>query len=271
VRKRKKLQNPKKQLIGRQKKTTIHVTHSTHTHTHTHHTRLQQRIHRQTQNRSEHNSKTHNKHAAHPKYNTEFEKRKTKQNKAKQSKDKPKTNKHKRTNRKQNPKMTSIVSLPKDVLAMIFSHLWRIEAKGVVLTCKLFYQVVSSQRFFESNFKHFTIAIIQGAHTAKLNFICTARNQDIETCILKYDHFDTFSSLLSKVQSKDSSSAHVKSLYAYAHTGRMVAFHKSNHVVTELDKQLRPLVLYTSHFTWKELRDKARTWCDIMVSDKKIF
>jgi hypothetical protein len=159
--------------------------------------------------------------------------------------------------------MTSIVLLPKDVLATIFSQLWRIEAKGVVLTCKLFYHVVSSQRFLNLNFKHFTIAIIQGAPVSKRSFICTVRNQEIETCILKYDHFDTFFSLLSKVQRRNFSSAHVKSFYVYAHTGRMVAFHENSLVAAELCS-LNCTVLYASEFTWNELRDDARLWCDFV-------
>ncbi len=157
--------------------------------------------------------------------------------------------------------MTTILSLPKDVLAMVFSQLWRIEARGVPLTCKLFHQVISSQR---SNFRHFTITIQVTSAISKHPSIHVAQ-QNAETFILEYDHFDTLSSLLSKVQNKESSSTHMKSLYAYAH-GRMVAFYENNLVSNELE-QLGPsnrAVLYTSPFTWKESRNRARTWCDFV-------
>jgi hypothetical protein len=232
---RKKGQIESNSFEGAKKDNPRHI-HLTHTHTHTHtHTQL-----------------THATHTTTPEYNAN-----TKQAPTIRANKKTKTKQEKT---KQNKTKMKFVSLPKDVLAMVFSHLWRIEAKGVPLTCKLFHEVVSSQRFFESNFKHFTIAIIQSAHTAKRGFI-SARNQ--ETFLLKYDHFDTFSSLLAKVQSKDSSSSHIRSLYAYAHTGRVVAFQEKSLVTAELCL-LNCTVLYASEFTWSELRDNTRTWCDFV-------
>jgi hypothetical protein len=160
--------------------------------------------------------------------------------------------------------MASILSLPKDVLAMVFSQLWRIEAKGVPLTCKLFHQVISSQRFLSLKFKHFAITIQvtpASDHSAR---VANVLDQNNETFMLESDHCDTLSSLLFKVQNMDTSIG-VKSLFAYAH-GRMVAFRENNLVIKELE-QLGPenqTVLHASSFTWQESRGSARTWCDFV-------
>ena len=77
-----------------------------------------------------------------------------------------------------------MMNLPKDLHGLIFSFLWRIEAKGIPLTCKLFHSIIKSPRWFK------------GWRMFKTRF----HNQELSP--IEYDHFDTFDMVLSRFQQK---------------------------------------------------------------------
>ena len=78
-----------------------------------------------------------------------------------------------------------MMNLPKDLHGLIFSFLWRIEAKGVPLTCKLFYMIIKSPRWFK------------GWRMFKTRF------HNPEFSPIEYDHFDAFDTVLSRFQQRN--------------------------------------------------------------------
>ncbi len=186
----------------------------------------------------------------------------------------------------------SILSLPKDILAVIFSKLWRIEAKGVPLTCKMFSQVISSRRYFNNNFKHFTIRIQQLPDSLARSLLRAAEKVDLshfrdaeankanaqsmlkhpKSAIVKYDHFDTPNTLLNRFQQENETTwpdckKACLSLYANSAHGRLHAFQdEHNSLLEELEflPQENRETLYTSDFSWRELNESLLTWSDVM-------
>jgi hypothetical protein len=82
-------------------------------------------------------------------------------------------------------KAKQMTNLPKDLHGLIFSFLWRIEAKGVPLTCKLFLSIIKSPKWFK------------GWRMFKTRF----HNQELSP--IDYDHFDTFDMVLSRFKQKN--------------------------------------------------------------------
>jgi hypothetical protein len=88
-----------------------------------------------------------------------------------------------------------ICDLPKDVLGLVFSQMWRIDATGVPLTCRLFAFVVKSKRYFKG-WKAFTITIQDMPNALR-------RYEDVGNAlshtqfkVVKYDHYNTMADLL---------------------------------------------------------------------------
>ncbi len=183
-----------------------------------------------------------------------------------------------------------MLRLPKDVLGLIFSKLYKIEAIGVPLTCRLFHFIVSSQRYFES-FQTFSITIQELPLCLHFSILDAAKkalqsNESAHTkssleeflkrtprsVTVKYDHYDTLQSLLQRFHNENRTTwpnceTACNSLYAHDHNNNMFAFrNENNFVIAELDYLYPPnqRTLYTSDFTWQELRDSLVTWSDIM-------
>jgi hypothetical protein len=189
-----------------------------------------------------------------------------------------------------------MLTLPKDILGLIFSKLYKIEAKGVPLTCKLFSLILSSKRYFPQSFKTFSVTIqelplclhfslleaakkvlhhhhhqLQHAHTpASITVAFLERLPRSVT--VKYDHYDTLESLLQRFRHENQTTwpnceTTCYSLYAHDQNNNLFAFRNENNFVTaELDYLYPPNqhTLYTSDFTWQELRESIVTWSDIM-------
>jgi hypothetical protein len=182
-----------------------------------------------------------------------------------------------------------MLRLPKDILGFIFSKLYKIEAKGVPLTCKLFHLTLSSRRYFTS-FKSFSITIQElpwSLHFSLLNAATKALQQSEnphttssiaeflkkqpKSVTVKYDHYDTLQTLLQRFRQENQTSwpncETCNSLYAHDHNNNMFAFrNESNSILSELDYLYPPnqRTLYTSDFTWQELRESLVTWSDVM-------
>ena len=78
-----------------------------------------------------------------------------------------------------------MMNLPKDLPGLIFSILWRIEAKGIPTTCKLFHSIIKSPRWFK------------GWRMFKTRF------HNPEFSPIDYDHFDTFDMVLSRFKQRN--------------------------------------------------------------------
>jgi hypothetical protein len=181
-----------------------------------------------------------------------------------------------------------MLKLPKDILGLIFSKLYKIEAKGIPLTCKLFSLILSSKRYFPQSFKSFSITIQElplSLHFSLLDAAKKALQQTENTQVksdvvafLKrkpksttviYDHYDTLASLLQRFRHENQSTwpNTCNSLYAHDHNNNMFAFrNENNSILSELDYLYPPnqRTLYTSDFTWQELRESLVTWSDIL-------
>ncbi len=129
-----------------------------------------------------------------------------------------------------------MTNLPKDVLGLIFSHLWRIDATGVPLTCRLFAFVLKSKRYFKG-WKAFTITIqdmpiaLRGYHD--LN---TAPLSPPQFAIVKYDHFDTMADLLQRFvsETKFNNLQNAAALYGLNEHGNRIALPKHKRVIHAL-------------------------------------
>jgi hypothetical protein len=182
-----------------------------------------------------------------------------------------------------------MLRLPKDVLGLIFSKLYKIEAKGVPLTCKFFYLTLSSTRYFQS-FKFFSItiqelplclhfslqtaakkALHQSEDTQTKSSVAAFLQRTLRSVTVNYDHYDTLQSLLQRFRQENRNTwpncETCNSLYAHDHNNNLFAFrNENNSILTELDNLYPPNqhTLYTSDFTWQELRESLVTWSDIM-------
>jgi len=128
--------------------------------------------------------------------------------------------------------MSTILSLPKDLLGVIFSCLWRIEAKGIPLTCKLFHFILVSPRWFKG-WKMFQ-AVIECKPPAEKLFIA-------------YDHFDTFNMILARVQKLNHS--HIHSIFTI--TNNKIELFDEHDFVFKFQNQS----FYGSKYTWSESRN----------------
>jgi hypothetical protein len=127
-----------------------------------------------------------------------------------------------------------IANLPKDILGLVFSQLWRIDATGVPLTCKLFAFVLRSKRYFKG-WKAFTITIQDMPNALR-------RYQDFDTSplspphsvVVKYDHFDKMHDLLNRFVSENKDSRNIKALYGLNEYGIRIALPKHKRVTHAL-------------------------------------
>ena len=131
--------------------------------------------------------------------------------------------------------MSMILSLPKDLLGVIFSFLWRIDAKGIPLTCKLFHFILVSPRWFKG-WKMFQ-ALIECKPPA-------------EKILVEYDHFDTFKMILARVQKLNHSQIH--SFFTIKNK-KIELFDETDFVF-----KFQNLVLYGSKYTWSESRNMQK-------------
>jgi hypothetical protein len=185
-----------------------------------------------------------------------------------------------------------MLRLPKDILGFIFSKLYKIEAKGVPLTCKLFHFTLTSRRYFTS-FKSFSITIQELPLSLHFSLLDAAKalqhtnehtnESDVKSDVVEflkkqprsvtvnYDHYDTLQTLLQRFRQENRNTwpncETCNSLYAHDHNDNMFAFrNENNSILSELDNLYPPnqRTLYTSDFTWQELRESLVTWSDIM-------
>ena len=129
--------------------------------------------------------------------------------------------------------MSIILSLPKDLLGVIFSFLWRIEAKGIPLTCKLFHFILVSPRWFKG-WKMFQ-AHIEFKPPAKKLFV-------------EYDHFDTFKMFLARVQKH----SHIHSFFTI--NNKKIELFDENDFVFKFQNQ----TFYGSKYTWSESQNMKK-------------
>ncbi len=99
----------------------------------------------------------------------------------------------------------TILQLPEDILGLIFSKLWRIKAKGIPLTCRLFSYVLKSPRYF-TGWRRFTIRIqdtpnMLRRYTTNSHITSFAPVSEPKYAIVKYDHLDTVADLLDRLKS----------------------------------------------------------------------
>ena len=130
-----------------------------------------------------------------------------------------------------------MMNLPKDLHGLIFSFLWRIEAKGIPLTCKLFHSIIKSPRWFK------------GWRMFKTRF------HNPEFSPTEYDHFDTFDMVLSRFQEKNPQSK-VQSFYTINPTNNRIHLLFEDEFAFSFESS----TLHESYYTWKELRKMQRTW-----------
>jgi hypothetical protein len=134
--------------------------------------------------------------------------------------------------------MSMILSLPKDLLGVIFSFLWRIEAKGIPLTCKLFHFILVSPRWFKG-WKMFQ------AHIE--SELCIECKPPAKKLFVEYDHFDTFKILLARVQKLNQSQIH--SFFTIKNK-KIELFHENDFVFNFQNQ-----TFYGSKYTWSESRN----------------
>jgi len=129
----------------------------------------------------------------------------------------------------------SILDLPKDLLGVIFSWLWRIEAKGVPLTCKMFHGILNSKRWFKG-WKMFKTVVICGPE---------------KQITIEYDHCFTFQMILVQVQKNQ---PHVQSIFTIHPTSKQLELFAEDSSLIDFNFE----ALYGSKYTWEELRNMQR-------------
>lgn len=154
-----------------------------------------------------------------------------------------------------------IFCLPNDILGLIFSQLWRVEAKGIPLSCKRFLEILTSKRYFKG-WQHFTITVTNTTHhfrqipSFKL-IEKTPNNKKTINETVTYDHFDTFSSVLEKFNLH--AKMQYKSLYACDGFRNFFSFQENDSVWWEISVFTFPHcnTLYTSTLPWEELQEQV--------------
>jgi hypothetical protein len=134
-------------------------------------------------------------------------------------------------------KMT-FTNLPKDILGLIFSNLWRIDATGVPLTCRLFAFVLQSKRYFK-RWKAFTITIQDMPNALRRYDLdtMTPSSSAPHSAVVEYDHFDTMADVLQRFISEnnfDNLQNIIVALYGLDEHGVRVALPKNKRVTHAL-------------------------------------
>jgi hypothetical protein len=143
-----------------------------------------------------------------------------------------------------------ICDLPKDVLGLIFSQMWRIDATGVPLTCRLFAFVLKSKRYFKE-WKAFTITIQDMPNALrKYQYLDTTHPFTSQIATVKYDHFDTMANLLQRIfEEKEFDSKNIRALYGLSEHGLRIALPKNKrvaHALFALPQHCRALIYCSS-------------------------
>jgi hypothetical protein len=142
-----------------------------------------------------------------------------------------------------------IANLPKDILGLVFSQMWRIDATGVPLTCKLFAFVVKSKRYFKG-WKAFTITIQDMPNALR-------RYEDVGNAlshtqfkVVKYDHYNTMADLLRLIVKENKFySQNIRAFYGLNEHGIRIALPKHKrvtHALFALSQHCRHIIYCSS-------------------------
>jgi len=169
---------------------------------------------------------------------------------------------------------TSIESLPKDVLGLIFQKLWRKDAKSIPMTCKLFRLIITNERWFKG-WQTFEITIQELPSNIYKSLQEAANRANVpvtfgppKTVKIQYDHFDTLFDVLNRFKNSIinnqnwSKQVEYNSLYGLDEHDNTFTFLRGNLLVNEIKKLPihQQSKLYCSDFTFQELEENKRTY-----------
>ena len=156
--------------------------------------------------------------------------------------------------------MSTIESLPKDVLGLIFQKLWRKEAKSIPTTCKLFR--FKGWQTFEITIQELPSNIHKSLQEAAIKANVPFALSAPRSVKIQYDHFDTLLDVLNrfKTENKDWNNVEYNSLYGLDENDNTFTFLRGNLLVNEIKKLPihQQSTIYCSDFTFKELEENQR-------------
>ena len=156
----------------------------------------------------------------------------------------------------------SILELSNDILGVIFSYMWRNEAKGVILACKRFNEVIRSKRYFSQGWKtcHIMVQNIPLKYTDSSSVIFKT--------ILDYDHLDTMEILLKRFKDTYKWLPIHNSFYGLTVQNDQLYFNEKADLVEEL---CNVKIIYCCRQTWEELRKEKKQMDHLYEKIERMF